>query len=592
MPNHSKAVSLTSIRFALTGGVTLCLFITASLIGSISIWGGLNSAIDLTRAAQRKKTEQLSDKLTTFANSLNQEAATISEVIGLSASDLKDSEIIDILSTYAKHKSTLTSITLVRKNRTNIWVGRWKGEVIHEINTELDEESYLYAINGKPNDGGEGFEEIYIEPSEGRPVITYTKHFSNSNGKPIGTIYIDLGLKTLSRSLANAEANTPEQTFIFDANGSVIAHQSLSDQEAYKTFDEVPHIKTVNDAVAEAIYNKVMNGNPSLMDITVDQKQWLISVSTNHNIGEEPWYSISAIPRDTVLGPAVMQAQIAAMCALVIMALSIVVSQLIGRSIVRSLEQLANAADSIEKLELEVKLPRQSYFDELKGTEKAFKSMVGGLEVFAKYVPSALVRRLMELQASGSSIKAEEREVTILFTDIVGYTSISDGMEPSQLAVLLNDYFELLVSVVSRHGGTVDKFIGDALMVFWNAPDLQAKHADLAIKCALDIKSSIAPFNEERLNKNKKPLETRIGIHTGTVLAGEIGSSERLNYTIVGDSVNTAARLEALGKTVGETLCISSSTKNQAKENYPWQEVDQIILRGRSTPTTVYTIKQ
>ena len=101
----------------------------------------------------------------------------------------------------------------------------------------------------------------------------------------------------------------------------------------------------------------------------------------------------------------------------------------------------------------------------------------------------------------------------------------------------------------------------------------------------------IAQFNKKRLDNNQKPLETRIGIHTGTVLAGEIGSSERLNYTIVGDSVNTAARLEAFGKIVGETLCISSSTKDQAKENYHWLEVDQIILRGRSTPTVVYTIK-
>ena len=591
MANQSKSFSLTSIRFALTGGVTLCLFITASLIGSISIWGGLTSAIELTRAAQRKKTEELSDKLTTFANSLKQEVATISEVIGLSASELEDSELIDILSTYAKHKSILTSITLVRKDRTNIWVGRWKGEVIHEINTELDEESYLYAINGEPNDGGEGFEEIYIEPSEGRPVITYTKHFSNSSGKPIGTLYVDLGLKTLSRALANAEASNPEQTFVLDAKGSVIAHQVLSNQEAYKTFEEVPNIKAFNDPVAQAIYKEIISGNRSLMDVSVGQQKWLISVSTNHNIGEEPWYSISAIPREAVLGPAVMQAQIATLSALVIMALSIVVSQLVGRSIVRSLEQLANAADSIKKLELGVNLPLQSYFDELKGTESAFKSMVGGLEVFAKYVPSALVRRLMELQASGSSIKAEEREVTILFTDIVGYTSISDGMEPSQLAVLLNDYFELLVSVISKHGGTVDKFIGDALMVFWNAPDRQVKHADLAIRCALDIKVLIAQFNKKRLDNNQKPLETRIGIHTGTVLAGEIGSSERLNYTIVGDSVNTAARLEALGKIVGETLCISSSTKDQAKENYHWLEVDQIILRGRSTPTVVYTIK-
>ena len=163
-------------------------------------------------------------------------------------------------------------------------------------------------------------------------------------------------------------------------------------------------------------------------------------------------------------------------------------------------------------------------------------------------------------------------------------------MEPSGLALLLNEYFELLVSIVSKHGGTVDKFIGDALMVFWNAPDDQHDHPDKAIECALEIQHAIGMFNANRLKESKQPLATRIGIHTGTVLAGEIGSSERMNYTIVGDSVNTAARLEALGKTVGQTLCISDTTKDKAGGCYAWQEVDQIVLRGRSKPTTVYTI--
>ena len=127
-------------------------------------------------------------------------------------------------------------------------------------------------------------------------------------------------------------------------------------------------------------------------------------------------------------------------------------------------------------------------------------------------------------------------------------------------------------------------------MVFWNAPVHQKDHADRAIQCALDIKAAVARYNKQRLESSKKPLETRIGVHTGPVLAGEIGSTERMNYTIVGDSVNTAARLEALGKTLGHTLCISSATKQQAVKNYPWLQIDQIVLRGRSSPTIVYTV--
>ena len=586
----TKNLSLSSIRFVLTGGVTLCLLITAGLIGGLAIWGGLQSSIELTRVAQNKKTKQLSDTLTSFSHALRQEAATLTEVIGLSAYELKDKEIIDILSSYAKHKENLTSITLVRKNRTNVWVGRWKDEVIHEINTPLDDESYIYAINGRPNDGGEGFDDIYIEPSEGRPVITYTKHFANAEGEAIGTIYFDLGLKTLSQALASEDRKTGEITFVFNADGDAIAHPSLMSMEAYQVFEEVPHIKTTKDPVAIGLYSIIQAGTENIQDLNTGNREWLVSISANKNIGENTWYFVSAIPRDVVLGPAIAQAKNASMIALIVITLAVTCSQLAGRAITRSLERLAEAADAVQKLELDIDLTNYSYFDELKGTEKAFRAMIGGLGVFAKYVPSGLVKRLMELQAAGSTIKAEEREVTILFTDIIGYTSISDGMEPSGLALLLNEYFELLVSVVSRHGGTVDKFIGDALMVFWNAPDRQQDHPDKAIECALEIQHTIETFNAARLKADKQPLATRIGIHTGTVLAGEIGSSERMNYTIVGDSVNTAARLEALGKTVGQTLCISGTTKDKVSGSYAWQEVDQIVLRGRSKPTTVYTI--
>ena len=590
--NHKtkKILSLSSIRFVLTGGVTLCLLITAGLIGGLSIWGGLQSSIELTRVAQNKKTKQLSDTLTSFAHAIRQEAATLTEVIGLSADAMQDEEIIDILSSYAKHKKNLTSITLVRKNRTNVWVGRWKDEVINEINTELDDESYTYAINGSPNDGGEGFDDIYIEPSEGRPVITYTKHFANAQGDAIGTVYFDLGLKTLSQALASEDQKTGEITFVFNADGEAIAHPSLMDMEAYETFEEVPHIKTTKDPVAIELHAIIQAGAENIQDLNTSRRKWLVSVSANNNIGENTWYFVSAIPRDVVLGPAIAQARNATIIAIVVITVAVACSQFAGRAITRSLERLAEAADAVQQLELDINLNDYSYFDELKGTEQAFRAMVGGLGVFAKYVPSGLVKRLMELQAAGSTIKAEEREVTILFTDIIGYTSISDGMEPSGLASLLNEYFQLLVSIVSKHGGTVDKFIGDALMVFWNAPDSQQDHPDKAIECALEIQHAIGRFNASRLKASKQPLATRIGIHTGTVLAGEIGSSERMNYTIVGDSVNTAARLEALGKTVGQTLCISGTTKDKANGSYAWQEVDQIVLRGRSKPTTVYTI--
>ena len=591
MAHKANNFSITSIRTALTGGVSIIIILTSGLVGTISIWGGLDSAIKLTRRNQAIKTSELSKELKNFEESIIREASTLSQVIGRSAEKLEEKEIIDILSAYSEHKESLTSITLVRKNRTNVWVGRWRGNVIHEINTELDDESWEIAINAVPNDEWEGFDDIYIEPSEGRPVISYTKHIANRRGNLIGTIYIDLGLKILSNSLLAQQESSSQKTFVFNSKGSIIAHPSLREMKAYKKFKQIPTVQSLSDPIPLAIYNKISLGHKDIQEVKVDNIKWLVSMAINRNIGDAEWYIVSIIPQDAVLGPAIQQAKFVTLISLLIMSLAISYSQFIGRNITGSLEFLASSAGAIQKLKLNIKSHNLSFLDELKITEQAFISMGNSMGVFAKYVPKILVQKLIEIKSSGSSINAEEREVTILFTDIAGYTTISDGMVPAELATLLNEYFEILVSVILEHHGTIDKFIGDAIMVFWNAPDIQTMHPDLSIKCALEIQKKILEFNQQRAQNKLPPLKTRIGIHTGTVLAGEIGSSQRMNYTIVGDSVNTAARLEALGKEIDETLCISGETKMKCQDVYAWKNVGNIILRGRKEQTEVYTIK-
>ncbi len=591
MAHKANNFSITSIRTALTGGVSIIIILTSGLVGTISIWGGLDSAIKLTRRNQLIKNSELSKELKNFEESIIREASTLSQVIGRSAEKLEEKELIDILSAYSEHKESLSSITLVRRNRTNVWVGRWRGEVIHEINTELGEESWEIALNAAPNDQSEGFDDIYIEPSEGRPVITYTKHVANRRGDLIGTIYIDLGLKDLSQSLLAQQESSPQKTFVFNSKGLIIAHPLLREIKAYKKFKQIPNVQSLLDPVLLAIYNNISLGRKDIQDIEVDDMKWLVSIAINKNIGDNEWYLVSIIPQDAVLGPAIQQARFVTLISLFIMTLAIAYSQFIGRNITGSLEFLASSAGAIQKLKLNVKSHNRSFLDELKITEDAFISMGNSIGIFAKYVPKILVQKLIAIKSSGSSINAEEREVTILFTDIAGYTTISDGMAPAELATLLNEYFEILVSIILEHQGTIDKFIGDAIMVFWNAPDIQARHSDLAIKCALEIQKKILEFNRERAQNSLPPLKTRIGIHTGTVLAGEIGSSQRLNYTIVGDSVNTAARLEALGKDINETLCISGATKIKCHDVYVWKNVGNIVLRGRAGQTKVYTIK-
>ena len=581
---------MTSVRVVLTVGVAVFVLMVGGLVGGFSIWGGVQSAIELTRSTQNKQTAVLFDEVNTFVENLEHDLDVMADVLSQGQKNLTNQAVIDTLTPFASNKEHLKSITLVRKNRTNVWVGEWKGEITYEINTELDDESYELAISGYPEDGSEGFDDVYIEPSEDRPVISYTRHFSGCCGADGGTLYIDMDLTTLSSIFSSNQKTYEHSVFVLDSAGAVIAHPSLIGENPWKQYRRLPRISDLNDPVASTIYRRIRSEGSNFQDLEIQDEHWLVSVAVISEFFDRPWYVVSVVPRSVVLGPMMDRAWMVGIIGLLILLVAVTIAWVMGRSISTPVSRLALAADAVRTLNIDMPTERVSRFSELNSAEQAFRAMLTGLEVFLRYVPKNLVRRLIQLESKGRGVEAEEREVTILFTDIAGYTSISDGMDPKALAGLLNSYFEVLVQPVTARGGTVDKFIGDALMAFWNAPDEQEDHADLALAAALEIQKVTQAFNNKRMAKGQKPLVTRIGVHTGRVLVGNIGASERMNYTIVGDAVNTTARLEALGKDIGETLCISSDVKQAARADYPWREVHRVTLRGRSQETQVYSI--
>ena len=581
---------MTSVRVVLTVGVAVFVLMVGGLVGGFSIWGGVQSAIELTRSTQNKQTAVLFDEVNTFVENLEHDLDVMADVLSQGQKNLTNEAVIDTLTPFASNKEHLKSITLVRKNRTNVWVGEWKGEITYEINTELDDESYELAISGYPKDGSEGFDDVYIEPSEDRPVISYTRHFSRCCGADGGTLYIDMDLTTLSSIFSSNQKTYEHNVFVLDSAGAVIAHPSLIGENPWKQYRRLPRISDLNDPVASTIYRRIRSEGSNFQDLEIQDEHWLVSVAVISEFFDRPWYVVSVAPRSVVLGPMMDRAWMVGIIGLLILLVAVTIAWVMGRSISTPVSRLALAADAVRTLNIDMPMERVSRFSELNSAEQAFRAMLTGLEVFLRYVPKNLVRRLIQLESKGRGVQAEEREVTILFTDIAGYTSISDGMDPKALAGLLNSYFEVLVLPVTARGGTVDKFIGDALMAFWNAPDEQEDHTDLALAAALEIQKVTQAFNNERMAKGQKPLVTRIGVHTGRVLEGNIGASERMNYTIVGDAVNTTARLEALGKDIGETLCISSDVRQAARADYPWREVHRVTLRGRSQETQVYSI--
>ncbi len=200
-------------------------------------------------------------------------------------------------------------------------------------------------------------------------------------------------------------------------------------------------------------------------------------------------------------------------------------------------------------------------------------------EMFGRIVDPSVRDYLLQEQA----IKGELREVTVMFCDLAGFTTFAEKHSPEEVVFFLNSYFALAHKIVTAHGGIINKFIGDAFMALFNAPFPLAEHAKKAIDAGIDFRRAYNKLD----GKNKPGI--RIGIHTGEVLAGRIGSEERQEYTVIGDAVNVASRIEALGKKVGENLLVSSATVSLAG-NLEFRKIGNITLRGKTNKTLVYAI--
>jgi len=235
-----------------------------------------------------------------------------------------------------------------------------------------------------------------------------------------------------------------------------------------------------------------------------------------------------------------------------------------------------------------------SVFAELDDQAHAFNRMLHGLRWLETYVPRQLARRLVARGAAGG-FESVERELTVMFTDIAGFTSAAEDLPAADTAAYLNHHFALLAACVEAEGGTIDKFIGDALMAFWGAPDPQPDHAARACRAARAMAAAVHADNADRIARGEPAVRLRVGLHTGRMVAGNIGAPGRMNYTIVGDAVNTGARLEQLGKTLVPdapevVILLSSATAAQAGADVALVSCGRQPVRGRHEGIEVFRL--
>lgn len=424
------------------------------------------------------------------------------------------------------------------------------------------------------------------------------------DGRFLGALIAGVSIEELSTFVAALSSERSGRAFILYGRDRVLAHPLLlngfrgaSDTEPLPRLDDFP------DPVLRALWDpaRAVPGPAALAKIgearvvEVDGKSYVFLLRRLDGFGEKPWL-VGTYQDLAALSAQFERLGLIPQVAIVILVLALILAFVLARGLSQPVRQLAGAAHHIRALDLDgtPKLGRGPY-RELNEAADAYNAMVGGLRAFETYVPRPLVMRLMG-EGVPNAIVSEEREVTVLFTDVVGFTALAEDMPAAEVANFLNEHFTLLGRCVDAEGGTVDKYIGDALMAFWGAPEQQSDHAERACRAAMCIAGEIREDNARRAAAGLAPVRLRMGIHTGPVLVGNIGAPSRVNYTIIGDPVNTAERLEAFARDVSPVdadvvVLLSGETAARLDATFTLDQLGKFLPPGRHGRIEVFRLE-
>ncbi len=260
-----------------------------------------------------------------------------------------------------------------------------------------------------------------------------------------------------------------------------------------------------------------------------------------------------------------------------------------ARGISRPLRLVTGQIGHVMRFEPDDVRPPSSRIREIEALGAALTVLDLTLKNFVTYVPGQIVRRIVahkQLPALGG----RRQPLTVLFSDVAGFTSLAEGMDPEALMVTTSRYFSAVAEELIATGATIDKYIGDSVMAFWNAPEPQEDHVRRACLGALAAAARVDRLNAQLVAEGRPPMRTRFGVHTGEAVVGNIGSIDRMNYTALGHTVNVAARFEALNKVHGTTILVSEPVRSAVGDAFRFRFIAEIVPRGASGSLAAYEL--
>lgn len=593
------------IRLSIAGVLTIGLgglMLTAlGAVALVTLGVSERNTTDLLRKFSEVTLGSINLQVDRYIQSVRGQATYIARQIAEDRLDLSDRRSLsDLMAGSLAGVPQSRGLAVFTPDGRALRVGRVRGELVVSSDSWRNEAGIPEIMNRLQAGQSTDLRTVIWVPQLRETTIAVNAPIED-DGAFAGVVTSVVGLTALSGFLRELSHEYDGTAFILYGRDLVLAHPSLAGgMRGVSSTQPLPALADVQDPVLARIWDEPDDTLDRLLAGTelsghvldVNGRTIVFVYQEIEGVSAEPWIIGAYLDGAAVVAP-VRRLIDSALVALAIVVVSLLAAILLGRAIARPITRLATAAAAIERLDFDRVPPASgSFFREIDVADQSFRAMLGGLRLFGTYVPKRLVERLVAL--GGIATRSETREVTVLFTDIVGFTGFAESLEAEKAATFLNSHFELLGSCIEAEEGTIDKYIGDSVMAFWGAPLDQVDHAERACRAALAIAAAVEADNEQRDAVGARTVALRIGIHSGPAIVGNIGAPGRVNYTLVGDTVNTAQRLEGLGREYVATgavqILISADTHSRLPDTFHCTALGSVQLRGQSRDTTVFRL--
>lgn len=615
-----KTLTLISLRFSMLS-IFVTMFVSAILVIIVVIWFYFNEAAHAIAAESITKTK------TSVNDELTQLFKPVEKMGALSAKLIQD-HTIDLKNTAEMVRYTQNVLTTLPNVAMAYW-GDENGNFIiarrqadGAINSEIIDKNVTPAVDIKiyrnpnaqiirqeksalisydprlrpwyqdaKNQAKTTWSEAYLFFSANQPTLGITLATPLLiDGKLKGVFGMDVSLATISDFLAQQEIGHSGVSFVVNQKGELIAFPGLSDIfKKQVNNSQLINIDHLNQPKIQAAYHQFKQANLNSFVYAFSGKKILGSFNPLSDIGKTNWYIGIVVDADDFVGDVKKAAVVAVLFSFVVLLIGVILILIISKKIAASFNKLVKQTNEIKNFNLQEPSPIRSKIKEVAELSGAVSSMRNGLRAFKQYVPANLVRKLIQ-EGQVATIGGQEKKISIMFTDIANFTNISEQLMPEELMNRICIYFDELAAIITHYDGTIDKFIGDAVMAFWGAPITDEDQQLHACRAALDCSKRITDLNN-RWEQEKFPrFSTRIGLHYGKAIVGNVGSKERLNYTALGDAINIANRLEAVNKIYGTHIIVSEQMIENVKDQFHYRFLDYITVKGKSNFLKIYEL--